>query len=117
MRILFSNILKLIRKNFKKSSKFCNDLRFWVRNYLKKNIFNGIFLHSGTLEGKRKRISYEEILERPTLKFTGVYQKDVADLMVLCKVVTKTEELSLPTTTSYKAFTNRWKYLFFFLII
>lgn len=64
---------------------------------------------SGTLEGKRQRPSYEKLLSDPMLKYSGLYQEGCADLMVVCQLFDQNEALSLPVTTSYKAFTSRWK--------
>ncbi|PSN36071.1 Phosphatidylinositol 3-kinase catalytic subunit type 3 [Blattella germanica] len=62
----------------------------------------------GTLEGKRHKPQYEKLLSDPMLKFSGLYQEDYADLMVVCQVFADGRPLALPVSTSYKAFTTRW---------
>lgn len=67
------------------------------------------FLTSGTLEGKRTKPEYDKLLSDPMLKFSGLYQEGCSDLYVTCQVLSDGVPLALPVTTSYKAFTNRWK--------
>lgn len=64
----------------------------------------------GTLEGKRQKPEYDKLLSNPMLKFSGLYQDDFADLMVVCQVFSDGRPLALPVTTSYKAFTTRWNW-------
>lgn len=66
-------------------------------------------IYSGTLEGKRQKPEYDKLLEDPMLKFSGLYQEGCADLVVVCQVFANNRPLVLPTSTSYKAFTTRWK--------
>lgn len=61
------------------------------------------------MEGKRQRPGYEKLLAEPMLKYSGLYQEGCADLMVVCQLFDQNQPLSLPVTTSYKAFTSRWK--------
>lgn len=68
-----------------------------------------VFLSSGTLEGKRKKPTYEELLKDPHLKFSGVCQDGCSDLMVECQIWDNNEALCLPVGTEYKPFTTRWK--------
>lgn len=49
------------------------------------------------------------------LKYSGLYQDGCADLMVVCQIYDQNEPLGLPVSTSYKAFTSRWKYVIFVL--
>lgn len=66
-------------------------------------------IHSGTLEGVRQKPDYEKLLAEPRLKFSGLYQEECADLMVVCQIYDQNEPIALPVSTSYKAFTSRWK--------
>lgn len=63
----------------------------------------------GTLEGKRAKPEYDKLLADPMLKYSGLYQDECADLMVVCQIFDQNEPLALPITTSYKSFTSRWK--------
>ncbi|XP_001943231.1 phosphatidylinositol 3-kinase catalytic subunit type 3 [Acyrthosiphon pisum] len=64
----------------------------------------------GTLEGIKHNIDYEKILSDPMKKFSGLYQKQISDLVVYCQVYSDNKPLSLPVSTSYKHFTNRWSW-------
>ncbi|XP_017786866.1 PREDICTED: phosphatidylinositol 3-kinase catalytic subunit type 3 isoform X2 [Nicrophorus vespilloides] len=64
----------------------------------------------GTLEGKKHKPEYDKMLADPMLKFSGLYQSEFADLMVECQVFDQNEPLTLPITTSYKAFSNRYNW-------
>lgn len=64
----------------------------------------------GTLEGIKHKIDYEKILNNPIKKFSGLYQKQISDLVVYCQVCSDGKPLSLPVSTSYKHFTNRWSW-------
>lgn len=64
---------------------------------------------SGTLEGDRRRPDYEELLRDPMLEFSGRWQQQCSDMYVEVQVLSGEEEIALPVTTSYKAFTTRWK--------
>lgn len=68
-----------------------------------------VIFTSGTLEGKRTKPEYDKLLSDPMLKFSGLYQEGCSDLYVTCQVLCDGLPLALPVTTSYKAFTNRWK--------
>jgi len=64
----------------------------------------------GTLEGKQQKPEYDKLLSNPMLKFSGLYQNGFADLMVVCQVFSDGHPLTLPVSTSYKAFTTRWNW-------
>ncbi|ESP05458.1 hypothetical protein LOTGIDRAFT_181298 [Lottia gigantea] len=64
----------------------------------------------GTLEGQRDRPNYKELLEDPMLKFSGAYQDSCSDLFVTCQIYADGRPLSLPVSTSYKAFSTRWNW-------
>ncbi|XP_071511408.1 phosphatidylinositol 3-kinase catalytic subunit type 3-like [Diadema antillarum] len=64
----------------------------------------------GTLEGKRERPSYRELLADPQLRFSGLYEEKCADLYVTCQVFADGKPLTLPRRTAYKAFTTRWNW-------
>ncbi|KDR23478.1 phosphatidylinositol 3-kinase catalytic subunit type 3 [Zootermopsis nevadensis] len=64
----------------------------------------------GTLEGKQQKPDYGKLLSNPMLKFSGLYQDEFADLMVVCQVFSDGRPLALPVSTSYKAFTTRWNW-------
>lgn len=83
------------------------------------NTFNYVYSYSletnvqikiGTLEGIKHKIDYEKILSDPMKKFSGLYQKPISDLVVYCQVYSDCKPLSLPVSTSYKHFTNRWSW-------
>ncbi|XP_018917023.1 phosphatidylinositol 3-kinase catalytic subunit type 3 [Bemisia tabaci] len=64
----------------------------------------------GTLEGVILKPEYDKMLADPMLKFSGLYQQSCADLMVVCQVFSDGDPLSLPISTPYKSFTNRWNW-------
>lgn len=64
----------------------------------------------GTLEGKRQKPSYRELLEDPQLRFSGLYEDTCSDLYVTCQIFADGKALTLPTRTCYKAFTTRWNW-------
>eukprot|EP00057_Strongylocentrotus_purpuratus_P018062 XP_011672536.1 PREDICTED: phosphatidylinositol 3-kinase catalytic subunit type 3 [Strongylocentrotus purpuratus] len=64
----------------------------------------------GTLEGKRERPSYRDLLADPQLRFSGLYEEKCADLYVTCQVFADGKPLILPRRTSYRAFTTRWNW-------
>jgi phosphatidylinositol 3-kinase len=72
-------------------------------------VFALILLSQRTLEGKRQKPEYDRLLSNPMLKFSGLYQDGFADLVVVCQVFSDGRPLALPVSTSYKAFTTRWK--------
>ncbi|CAH0552655.1 unnamed protein product [Brassicogethes aeneus] len=74
------------------------------------SIPNKVQIKIGTLEGKREKPGYKELLDDPMLKFSGLYQETCSDLMVMCQIFDKNQPLALPVTTSYKAFTSRWNW-------
>lgn len=63
-----------------------------------------------SLEGNKLKVTHEDILKDPTLKFSGLYQSDHADLMVQCQVFSDGNSLCLPVSSSYKSFTTRWNW-------
>lgn len=70
---------------------------------------NSLLVFSGTLDGSRERQQYDKLLEDPMLKFSGLHQQEKADLMVVCQVFADGEPLALSVSTSYKAFSVRWR--------
>lgn len=68
-----------------------------------------LYFCRGTLEGRQQKPEYDKLLSNPMLKFSGLYQNGFADLMVVCQVFSDGHPLTLPVSTSYKAFTTRWK--------
>lgn len=68
-----------------------------------------IVCDSGSLEGKLERPSYEDLLEDPLLKHSGVYQDTCPDLSINCQIWADNLPISIPITTSYKSFSTRWK--------
>lgn len=62
------------------------------------------------MEGKRQKPEYDKLIKDPLLKYSGLYQEGCADLMVVCQIFDQNKPLALPISTSYKAFTSRWKY-------
>ena len=69
----------------------------------------GMLLFSGTLEGKRERPGFRELIDDPLLRFSGICQESSSDLLVTCQVYADGRKLVLPVQTSYKAFSKRWK--------
>ena len=64
----------------------------------------------GTLEGHREKKSVQELLDDPQLQFSGLYQSEHSDLFVTASVHAHGKPLTLPTQTSYKAFSTRWNW-------
>ncbi|XP_053405628.1 phosphatidylinositol 3-kinase catalytic subunit type 3-like [Mercenaria mercenaria] len=64
----------------------------------------------GTLEGDRDRPSYNDLLNDPMLRYSGVYCPGCSDLYVSCQVYSNGMQISLPCQTSYKAFSTRWNW-------
>ncbi|KAJ1532268.1 hypothetical protein ONE63_000884 [Megalurothrips usitatus] len=64
----------------------------------------------GTLDGKCLKPEYEKLLQNPMLAFSGLYKENCADLIVECQVFSEGRPLTLPVTTSYKAFSSRWSW-------
>ncbi|XP_038078977.1 phosphatidylinositol 3-kinase catalytic subunit type 3-like [Patiria miniata] len=64
----------------------------------------------GTLEGKRDRLSYKSLIDDPHLRFSGLYEDRCSDLYVTCQIFADGKPLTLPTSTSYKAFSTRWNW-------
>lgn len=81
-----------------------------LTNTIVVSLFSHMFYFCrGTLEGKQQKPEYDKLLSNPMLKFSGLYQNGFADLMVVCQVFSDGHPLTLPVSTSYKAFTTRWK--------
>lgn len=68
-----------------------------------------LFFFSGTLEGLNHKPNYEKLLENPLLRFSGLYLEQCPPLMVRLQVFNNGEPFGLPVTTSYKAFSKRYK--------
>lgn len=64
----------------------------------------------GTLEGVTLKPDYENMLTDPMLKYSGLYQEVCADLVVFCQIFSDGVPLTLPISSSYKSFTNRWNW-------
>ena len=62
----------------------------------------------GTLEGKLPRPSYEQVIDRPILRFAGRNQSHTPDLVITVVVTSSSVPLHLPVTTPYKTFSQRW---------
>ncbi|KAB7494563.1 Phosphatidylinositol 3-kinase catalytic subunit type 3 [Armadillidium nasatum] len=63
----------------------------------------------GTLEGKREKPSYEELLHNPVLRHSGRNQ-DCSDLIAECSIKSDGRCIPLSTFTPYKPFTTRWNW-------
>lgn len=74
------------------------------------SVYARLQIKIGTLEGKRHKPEYDKLIENPILKFSGLYQEGREDLFVVCQVFADGRPLSLPVSTSYKAFTTRWNW-------
>ncbi len=70
----------------------------------------GLLVSSGTLEGLRERKSVQALLEDPQLQFSGLYQSDLSDLYVVVQIFAGGKPITLPSRTSYKAFSSRWNW-------
>ena len=66
--------------------------------------------HSGTLEGCLEKKKVQDLLNNPQLQFSGLHQSEYSDLYVVCQVFANGHSLTLPSQTSYKAFSNRWNW-------
>ncbi|XP_045125770.1 phosphatidylinositol 3-kinase catalytic subunit type 3-like [Portunus trituberculatus] len=64
----------------------------------------------GTLDGRREKPNYEDLLKDPLLKHSGLHQASCSDLYVTCQVYSDGRELTLPVRTSYKSFSTRWNW-------
>lgn len=64
---------------------------------------------SGTLEGLKHKPNYEKLLENPLHRFSGLYLEQCPPLLVRMQLFNNGEPIGLPVTTSYKAFTKRYK--------
>lgn len=77
-----------------------------------------LIFHRGTLEGKRHRPEYDELLLDPLLKYSGLYETGGirGDLAASLQVWAGGRPLALPVHTAYKHFTSRWKYVVFYIL-
>jgi hypothetical protein len=89
-------------------------LHSWWKNKLS---FGCLKCFSGTLEGKRERPDYHQLIEDPLLRFSGICQESSSDLFVTCQVFTDGRPVILPVQSSYKPFTKRWKYAFWVMLV
>ncbi|KAG0710365.1 Phosphatidylinositol 3-kinase catalytic subunit type 3 [Chionoecetes opilio] len=64
----------------------------------------------GTLDGRREKPNYEDLLKDPLLKHSGLHQAACSDLYVTCHVYAEGRELTLPVRTSHKSFSSRWNW-------
>ena len=69
-----------------------------------------LFLRSGTLDGRRDRPSYHQLIEDPLLRFSGACQETCSDIFVTCQIFAGERPLSLPVQSSHKSFTRRIRY-------
>ncbi|XP_030755610.1 phosphatidylinositol 3-kinase catalytic subunit type 3 isoform X1 [Sitophilus oryzae] len=74
------------------------------------DVTSRIQIKIGTLEGKRKKPTYNELLKDPHLKFCGVCQDRCSDLVVETQIFDQNEPLCMPVATEYKPFTTRWNW-------
>ena len=76
-----------------------------------KCIVLSVIIYRGTLEGKRHRPEYDELLLDPLLKYSGLYESGGirGDLAASLQVWAGGRPLALPVHTTYKHFTTRWK--------
>jgi phosphatidylinositol 3-kinase len=83
-----------------------NDKFYYVYS---SSLSNRIQIKIGTLEGKRQKPEYDKLLTDPILKYSGLCADGCSDLMVMCQIFDQNQPLALPVSTSYKAFTSRWR--------
>jgi phosphatidylinositol 3-kinase len=58
------------------------------------------FLFSCTLEGIREKPNYKDVIAKPILRYSGVFEH--SDLYVTCQIYANNQELCMPIKTSYK---------------
>jgi len=82
---------------------------------LSQNVSVALLFCRGTLEGKRHRPEYDELLLDPLLKYSGLYESGGirGDLAASLQIWAGSRPLALPVHTAYKHFTTRWKYVVF----
>ncbi|KAH1012528.1 hypothetical protein HUJ05_011673 [Dendroctonus ponderosae] len=68
------------------------------------------FIANGSLDGRRLKPTYEELLREPHLKFSNEIRDGCSDLMVECQIWDNNEPLCLPVGTEHKPFTNGWNW-------
>lgn len=84
-------------------------MQFNVHNFRYKSFFFK-YNFSGSLEGKRNRPSYHNLIEQDSVGyFSGSYQGECSDLRVTVQVFNNGLPITLPVQTSHKSFTTRWK--------
>ncbi|RUS87925.1 hypothetical protein EGW08_004341 [Elysia chlorotica] len=64
----------------------------------------------GSLEGKRNRPGYKDLVNSTIGYFSGSYQEECSDLFVTVQVFNGGMPITLPVQTSHKSFTNRWNW-------
>lgn len=64
----------------------------------------------GTLEGERQAQPYEQLLQQPILKFSGLNLEKCPPLKVSVQIYDDGKKVGLPITTSYKSFLTRWSW-------
>ncbi|XP_014210139.1 phosphatidylinositol 3-kinase catalytic subunit type 3 [Copidosoma floridanum] len=66
----------------------------------------------GTLEGKRYKLEYDQLLDDPLLRYSGLFGSNFGqgDLTASLQVFANGRALTLPVFTSYKHFTSRWNW-------
>ncbi|KMQ95992.1 phosphatidylinositol 3-kinase catalytic subunit type 3 [Lasius niger] len=86
-----------------------NDKFFYVYS---SSLDTRIQVKIGTLEGKRHRPEYDELLLDPLLKYSGLYETCGirGDLAASLQVWAGGRPLALPVHTAYKHFTSRWNW-------
>ncbi|KYN42592.1 Phosphatidylinositol 3-kinase catalytic subunit type 3 [Trachymyrmex septentrionalis] len=86
-----------------------NDKFFYVYS---SSLDTRIQVKIGTLEGKRHRPEYDELLLDPLLKYSGLYESGGirGDLAASLQVWAGGRPLALPVHTAYKHFTTRWNW-------
>ncbi|XP_012061369.1 PREDICTED: phosphatidylinositol 3-kinase catalytic subunit type 3 [Atta cephalotes] len=89
-----------------------NDKFFYVYS---SSLDTRIQVKIGTLEGKRHRPEYDELLLDPLLKYSGLYESGGirGDLAASLQVWAGGRPLALPVHTTYKHFTTRWKIVYY----
>ncbi|XP_052870088.1 phosphatidylinositol 3-kinase catalytic subunit type 3 [Anopheles cruzii] len=69
-----------------------------------------ISIKIGTLEGENVGHSFEQLIEQPLLKFSGMYTEKTPALKVKLVIFDNGEAVGLPICTSHKHFTTRWSW-------
>nr|XP_023013306.1 phosphatidylinositol 3-kinase catalytic subunit type 3 isoform X1 [Leptinotarsa decemlineata] len=74
------------------------------------SLTENIQIKIGTLEGKRQKPEYDQLLLDPKLKFSGLCQDGSPDLKVVCQIFHENRPINRAVSTSYKAFSSRWNW-------